>query len=395
MVASSKKGQAAGAAVLLAIIAGLLILFIILVPPKERAELLGDQKGSSSSSGGTISGGQDLLLASPGRIDYLNQREIEHPLPIITVETQTETKIIAEKNLAYAKKAVFSEKTSPFTFSIDDLDHTGSVLLSFSVDAIEGMLIISLNGEEIYYNQVELGANTPIPIPKNALKAENQVIFAVSSPGVALWRTNEVSLSNIKLVADVTNVESQSSRTIFLVSETERQNVEKAILRFQPGCAFGEVGRLSVEINGDEIYSAIPDCDVGRIPVEFSPSLLHAGENQVVFKTVKGKFLLSHVLILYKLKEVDFPVYYFELSNDQLQDIRDGASRVRLTMNFVDVTGSKLGEIVFNGNRRHFDTREVSTTLDLSDDAVRGSNSIKIKPEKTIEVRELRVELVE
>jgi len=88
-------------------------------------------------------------------------------------------------------------------------------------------------------------------------------------------------------------------------------------------------------------------------------------------------------------------VYYFELSNDQLQDIRDGASRVRLTMNFVDVTGSKLGEIVFNGNRRHFDTREVSTTLDLSDDAVRGSNSIKIKPEKTIEVRELRVELVE
>ena len=396
MVAKSKLGQAAGAAVLLAIIAGLLILFIILVPPKDRAQLLGEPQGSTSTSTITTQAGvQNVVVVSPGRIDYLAQQHIEHPLPIITVETETETKVLAEKNLAYAKKAVFSEKVSSFSFSLDDLPHTSNALLTFTVDAIQGRLSIMLNGEEIYNNEVELGASTPLSIPKSALKAENQLVFAVSSPGIALWRTNEVSLSNIKLIADVTDVEAQSSRTIFLLSESEQQNLEKTVLRFKPGCDYGEVGRLHVGINGNEVYSAVPDCDLGRIPIEFSPALLHAGENQLVFRTEQGKYVLSNVMVESKLKEVDFPTYYFELSNEQVKQVKDGSRRVRLSMDFVDVTSSKFGEILVNGNRRHFDTREVSLQIDLSSDVLRGTNAIKIKPEKTMEVRELRVDLVE
>jgi hypothetical protein len=63
-------------------------------------------------------------------------------------------------------------------------------------------------------------------------------------------------------------------------------------------------------------------------------------------------------------------------------------------MDFVDVVSNKRGELHYNGVRRHFDTNEAEFAIDFSEDAVRGSNAVKIKPRKTIEVRSLRVELV-
>ena len=52
------------------------------------------------------------------------------------------------------------------------------------------------------------------------------------------------------------------------------------------------------------------------------------------------------------------------------------------------------GDLIFNGHQKHFDTKEVSFILDVSDDAVQGNNVIKIRPKKTLEIRELRVDLV-
>ena len=63
-------------------------------------------------------------------------------------------------------------------------------------------------------------------------------------------------------------------------------------------------------------------------------------------------------------------------------------------MSFVDITADKRGEVIFNGHTRHFDTEEVSFDMDLSSNVVQGSNAIKIKPKKTLEVRELKFELL-
>src|SRR3989344_2318845 len=123
-----KKGQAAGAAVLLAIIAGLIIMFIILIPPSEREELLGT--GDSLDDEDPVST-KVLLRESPGRIDFLDKKEVEHPLPVINVYTKEESKIIAQKNLARVSKKLFSEQTSDFPFFIDDLENVDDILLSF------------------------------------------------------------------------------------------------------------------------------------------------------------------------------------------------------------------------------------------------------------------------
>ena len=392
---STKRGQsAAGAAVLIAIIAALIVGFVILIPPQERAKLL--DEGTTNDT--TVVPGlveKKLLDVSPGRIDYLTEKEVEHPIPVVNIYAKTEGKILAQKNVAYAKKGIFSEQTDVLTVVVPDLAHTEHMLLSLDVKEAEGKLIVLFNGEKVFNDEVGSGSLAPISIPQNLLKEENTIAFAVSSPGLAFWRTNEISLDTIKVVADVTSVEAQSSRNVFLVSETERKNLDKVTLQFQPSCDFNKAGLLEVSINGKKVYSSVPDCDLNIISIEFAPEALNQGENEVVFRTEKGDYLLTHILIKSELKGVEFPTYYFDLSYEEYRSVVDEDKRVRLTMNFVDVVARKFGDLEINGHKQYFDTKEVSYVLDLSDDVVQGTNSVKIKPRKTLEVRELRVDLLE
>jgi len=390
-----KRGQAAGAAVLIAIIAGLIVMFIILAPPSEREEIL----GTSETSDGTDDSGKGvtsrvLLKERPGRIDFIDQEDFEHPLPVINVYTKTESKALAQKNLARAKKRIFSEEQGEFKFFISDLEAVDDLLLSFFTSDSEGNLIVKLNGEEIYNAPAVDGAVQPLKLSKGSLQPDNLVTFVVSSPGLAFWHTNEVIVTNIKVTAAVTSREAEKSSNIFIVSETEKRNLDRVALTFQPSCIVGDVGKLRIEVNEDVIYDAVPDCDVAMVPIEFSPLQVNQGENMVTFFTEKGSYQLSNVVIKSKLKGVDFKTYYFDLSFEQYQSVKSGKMRVRMEMNFVDVTSEKVGKLIFNGNTRNFDTREVSTIMDLSSDIVQGSNAIKIKPDRTLEVRELKVELV-
>ena len=66
------------------------------------------------------------------------------------------------------------------------------------------------------------------------------------------------------------------------------------------------------------------------VPIEFSSDLLYSGENEITFHTEKGTYLLSHVQIISKLKEVDYATYYFELTNEQYEDVVDEDLRLRL-----------------------------------------------------------------
>ncbi len=398
----NKKGQeasAAGAAVLLAVIAGLLVMFVILVSPEERVEILGEGKPvvAKVSSAGELSKAvmvRNILRESPGQIDYLSQREVEHLLPTVNIYTTTEAALIAEKPVAYAKRGVFNEEQDLFRFSLDDPANSENAVVAFTVRAIEGRLRLNFNGEEIFDDLVSEGNVLPIPLPKRLLREENQMEVSVSSPGLAFWATNEVSLENLKIVAEVTDTEAQSAKQTFLVSETEKKNLESVSLKFQPTCRYNEVRALQIWLNGEVIYDAIPDCDLTLIPLEIDPNKIQQGENELIFKTSAGAYLLSHLVVVSELKEVDFPTYYFSLSNEQFEEVKSGKQRVRLELNFVDPGSSKFGDVIVNGHVHHFDTREVQVVLNLSPDVVSGSNAVKIKPRKTVEIRQLDVSLV-
>ena len=255
-----KRGQgAAGAAVLVAIILGLLITFIILIPPSERAELLGDEKASNVTGRGTLGQAEakeNLLTLTPGKIDFLGQLNIEHPLPVVNIYTSTESKILAEKNVALAKRGIFSEETDIFSFSIPDYENTEDALLSFNVENVKGRLIISLNGEKIYNSDLTTESVQPVRLPKNLLKEKNEMVFRVSSPGLAFWVTNSIALSDIQIVGDVTSLEAQSSTNIFLISETEKRNLDRVVLKFQPDCVQDETAHDYVTALAD-YYTAL------------------------------------------------------------------------------------------------------------------------------------------
>lgn len=398
-----KKGQAAaGAAILLAIIAATLVMFIILIPPQERAELLEENYTSSSSSSSTSSSssstivGKELLVTNPGRIDYLAQNKLEHQIPIVTIYTKEESNTLAEKSFISVKKGAFAEKIGDIRFLVEDTQNTKNVVLGFDIKSITGNVLIYLNGEEIAErSESEV---SPINIPTNLLQKENIITFMSESPGVAFWQTNAATFNDIKVVADITNVGAQSSRSVFIVGPTEKTNLKSTRLRFQPDCVLSDVGRLRVLLNDKEIYNAVPDCALKMIPIEFSPEQVHQGDNVLEFRTEKGTYQLNGIVIESELKEVDFPTYYFEVSQEEFDAVKNKVKKnkkVELELRFVDVSDNQQGDILFNGHMSSFDTKEYRYRIDVSDDIVKGNNAVKIKPKKTLEVRELVVELVD
>jgi hypothetical protein len=91
---------------------------------------------------------------------------------------------------------------------------------------------------------------------------------------------------------------------------------------------------------------------------------------------------------------VDYPIYYFDLSYEQYQEVQSGEKKVRLKVEFVDIAESNGGVILVNGHFNNFDTKDSSLLIDISEDVVQGKNAVKLKPKKTMDVRELKVDLI-
>ncbi len=386
--AYEKAQAAAGAAVLLAVIAGVLIMFILAVSPQERAELLGEPSKNATSP---ASAANELLRVSPGRIDLLGQDKIEHPLPVVHIYTRTESEILAERSRLYAFNKVFSEEDAIFSFSLDagELQYLDNALLGFRVKESKGDLIITLNGEKIFHGEPA----SPVTLPVDLLQEQNTLAFSTSSPGIAFWATHRMLLEEVKIAADRTSVAAQEAEQIFLLSETEARNLEKAALRFLPQCLLREVGMLTITLNDKHLYRAIPDCDIGTVKVEIAPSALQPGENALSFHTESGDYLLTSIVVKTELEEVDFPTYFFEVSEELEKETRNNKAQIVLRLDFVEGTERKFGELIINGRQQSFDTTEAQLSLDVSDDIMEGTNSVKIRPRKTIEVRQLAVKV--
>ena len=258
----------------------------------------------------------------------------------------------------------------------------------------QGRVIITLNGEEMYNSIINTKNAKPITLSKSSLKDDNLLVFSLSSPGLVFWRTNELVLEDAKIIGDITSLDTQYSKNVFLVSDTEKKNMEKMVLKLYPECQSNDVGRLTIKLNANEIYNNIPDCGQAVLQIEIAPATLVSGENTLTFSLEKGAYLLTHPKLQTELKEIDYPTYYFDISHEQFNTIKDKTKKVRLTLNFVDITDSKQGEFLINANIQSFDTKDTSFIYDMSNYAVEGNNAIKIKPKKSLDVRELRVELI-
>jgi hypothetical protein len=195
------------------------------------------------------------------------------------------------------------------------------------------------------------------------------------------------------VTGDILRKEAQESRNIFVVSRTEKDNLEKVTLKFLPECDPVKVGRLKVVLNDYEIYSAVPDCGLPIPAIELAPNYLYSGENELIFRTERGNYLMDRIRLVSYLEKIEYPVYYFELSAEEYDDVQAGKADVNLYLRFVDDVTYKQGKIIVNGHTAGIDQTGIDYLKDLDDWIVRGSNSVKVEPSKTIDIASLKVVL--
>jgi hypothetical protein len=385
-----KKGQqmAAGAATLVAIIAGLIVLYILVLPPAEREKLLADNE-TAEKEAGAVKEVKDILSETPGRLDYLAKKEIEHIIPSINLNIITEASKIKEVNSLYVKRSLFSEEKANISFSISDTANTENILLNFVAAKREGRLIIKLNGNEVFNNEIKSANIEPIKLDEY-IKTNNVLEFSAISPEASFWRTNEYLLENIQIVADIIRREGQESKNIFIISSTEKNSLEKAVLRFNPECVTGLVGPLKVFVNSYEIYSAIPDCGALSPPIEIPEYYFVSGENRLVFRTEEGNYLIDQIKVTSKLKELVYPVYYFEVTDEQYKKVQEKNANITLKLRFVDDIERKRARILVNGHAISLDTYKIDFSQEISRWIEKGNNAVKIEPLQTIDVVELK-----
>ena len=316
---AGKRGQAGPIGALLALLAVFIVIYMLMIPPDLRQELLdGETAGkdpAEDSPSSRFSYNETVLEVTPGRIDYLKFSEYDHPLPAVSLYSTTEAEENKIGDAVYIKNGIFHKKTGNVSFSIDDPEDVDNILLYFSVAEgrnNKGRLKVVLNGENLLNK--EIGDSLDNPISIRNLEEKNTLSFEVSGVGFRFWTTNEYEIEDIKLFFDRTDTSTQESRNVFMVTDSEKFNLEKASLKFFPDCNRREAGRLNVYLNNVLIFSSVPDCgQLNRI--EFSPHIIEAGNNRLSFSSEHGRYLIDQVLVHTELEKMTYPVYYFDLDD--------------------------------------------------------------------------------
>lgn len=270
---------------------------------------------------------ETIFKTSPGKILYQKLDEYEYDLPAFTIIKTSSASVLANVNNFRVRNGVFDKVIKNVSFKIKSLDNTDNVLLSFGTPRHSGTLTIMLNGDVIFDFDIDSASPQPISLDKAYLKQGNNMLeFRVSGVGLRFWKTNEYSFTGMKITADVSDISRQESQNTFYVSPEEGENIEKAVLKFNPDCRTTDAGLLDVTVNGRNVFSGIPDCGTLNT-YDISPSILNVGKNTVNFKTDQGSYLVDQIMVKTMLKEPIQPTFYFELDEKYFKNIRKTEER--------------------------------------------------------------------
>ena len=159
-----------------------------------------------------------------------------------------------------------------------------------------------------------------------------------------------------------------------------------------PQCKPGDVGKLDILINYQNVFSGVPDC--GGINVySFSTNVLYGGDNNIVFKTDKGSYLIEQIKVQTSLRELIYPTYYFEINETTYDKIKGDEYDAKLTLEFIDDKKDKEMNLNINNRMISVDTEEAKYFKKIDDYTKEGNNFIKIEPLSMLDIIELKVEL--
>ncbi len=315
----SKKGaepSAGSSAIMLVIIAGVIIFYLLMVSPTERAKLLNDSSssgGTGGNSGATFTEQEMLLQENIGRLTKMPFSEKNHELSALSINTKTNAQVVADVSSLYVRNSVFTKKFPEINFRMDP-DLSANVKLSFNVVKANGVLMVYLNGHEVFAGDIKYTSPPAIELPEDILDDNNNLVFYLYRPTWAIWRIGEYELRNVNILADITDISNDAATVDFAISDIEYDNIDEARFYFLPECTVSEVGKLTIFLNNRRIYSAIPDCGIQNHLI-LDTYELDPGKNTVSFKTESGEYLLDQLRVKTILKDTVYPVYYFDLDD--------------------------------------------------------------------------------
>jgi len=392
-----KKGQGGGtsqAAIVILAVTLILVFYIMFLPPEERADLLEDEDGVSSVGGDGEN--TTLLNMTALRLEYVGVSDYEHNIPNIYLFERSEASVLEEYTPFYVRNGWFDKKSYEAVFYVKDISNTENVAVAFSAPVAKGKIQIDLNGVRIFEYEVVQPDVGPVELRKELLKeGENVLKLSVDGVGIRFWSTNEYSVEDLQVIADIKDVKQQESLNTFTVTNEEFYNIESAQLQFYPVCNPASIGTLEVRINNKVVYSAVPDCDLLQRQ-DILPSDLNAGKNTIMFKTSKGSYRIELIEVKTELKDVQTFFDYFEINSSAYYDVLANRKELWLEIQFVDDGERKEAEINVNGHLTYLDQTRPVYRKRISSWAEEGArNYIEIKPQTLLKIVELKVVLEE
>lgn len=383
------KKRGAAAASTIGILILLFIFYILFLPPEAREELL-EGDGTTLPGDGEAIAKEVLLQEAVGRLAPQGQTRFDHHIPNLFLAESRNAEQLARENPFTIHKGLFSEQQHTFTFTLDRLDRTENVLLSYQTLKRSGRLHIVLNGHELFQGTIARQSPPPLRLPKSLLEETNTITFFVTG---GWMQHKEYALTNIQVIGDITDVSKQQATNTFQISQVEYDNLEHSWLDFHPLCEQGDVGIMTITLNGRTIYSAVPACESANRQELYREDLT-SGKNTLVFRIEQGSFRIEQIRVRNTVKPVKNYIDFFGVNPQLYTALLDRRGHIVLRIEFVDDGQQKQAELNLNGRLDAINQREPIYETEITNVVREGNNYLEIRPitELNIPHLEVRVE---
>lgn len=377
-----KRGQTSGLEVSVLIILMALFIggYVILLPPEDRIQLLGESKAGSNISGEPEA--KNILLSeSPGVIQgykkNIQEAKLEPMHLYIKDETTTQTLV---KSLTVSK-TIIKDNYKNVLFSIDNPADLKSAKIAFMVAESKGDIMIRLNGYTIYEGRIT-AADMPINLPKEYIGEKNVLELSSKSPGWKIFSSNYYLIKDFNLIKETATKKTKATRS-FSLDATDNK-VTKASLGYFINCNKASKGDLTITLNDKQIFQDEVFCEyLDKRELTLTKEYLNnEGKNTLGFEINEGDYNIDELKLKMTLEKSTHPSYAFDVSSDKLKTI--------LKITFPTESSNKL-TVFLNDKQFAVDTTNREYKRDVSGLVKLGTNTLRLKPQETLEITKLQV----
>ena len=248
-----------------------------------------------------------------------------------------------------------------------------------------GNLIVKWNGMEVYKNGASKGVYT-FHISRQSLYEVNSLEISADGPGAYFWASTTYVLRDFRLNLDYGSIKLLP----FVMGSSELETFKNGAIEFSN--PYGGTGRLTVKVNGAQLFSATPGASES-IKFDLFNSGITPGNNMITMSTQGDSFQLNDVTLkifvstdnLMKERTMDIPQASFDLFSQGYR------GRIELDVDSITRQGSM--SIRLNGHDLSVPQIQKGTNVVFfsATEAVEGDNTLKFSGTGGWEVGEVRV----